>query len=504
MIVHNGDARRLADKSKADSSLQGSSSSSNAMGKGSEVFYFYLNETDGLYGHEFINTFVSKFSYLNHCDYTLEISYFLQAEKPGVSMKVHTEKVDVTRAMPNQSSFPHSTQKMKLTFYLGGKPLDSSLTLWQSIMQHFMTEYDAPITSRFWNEVYTVVYGKAETSKGNDSKEVLSVHVSDFSRERPPILIKQLVADVPWELDRSNTANDILLLLKMLEAMNRYAFDLMSWEKSHAFAEGRIDNFDQLTVTIPTIPQMEFINCKLTDKLEQQMQDPLAMSTAGMPLWCNQLVSFCPFLFSFESRRKYFRLALLSSTRVSRTSLYNRGNYSSSGSSSERRLPQSVALARAKFQVLRHDILGSASKMMAQYARSNKILEVEFIQEVGSGLGPTMEFYTLVSYEFQKTGLGMWRDDHSPSAEGCFDFVAAPLGLFPRPWSSSVNEAKFSDVNRNFVLLGQIVAKALHDGRVLDLPLAKAFFKLVIGQVFLLILLNVYSALVLIIFSIKY
>lgn len=419
-------------------------------------------------------------------------------------MEVHTEKVDVIHAMPNESSFPHSGQKMKLIFYLGGKPLDSSLTLWQSIMQHFITENDAPINSRFWNELYTVVYGKAETSKGYDSKEVLSVHISDCSGERPPILIKQLVADVPWELERSNPRHDILLLLKMLEAMNRYAFDLMSFEKNHAFAEGRIDNFDQLTVTIPTIPQMEFINYKLSDKLEQQMQDPLAMTTAGMPLWCNQLVTSCPFLFSFESRRKYFQLALLSSTRVCQTSLHNRGNYSSSGSSNESRPAQSVALARAKFQVLRHDILGSASKMMAKYARSDKILEVEFIQEVGSGLGPTMEFYTLVSYEFQKTRLDMWRDDHCPSVEGCRDFVASPLGLFPRPWASSVNEAKFSDVIRNFVLLGQIVAKALHDGRVMDLPLAKAFYKLVIGQVFLLILLNLLLAFVFMIFSINY
>ena len=31
--------------------------------------------------------------------------------------------------------------------------------------------------------------------------------------------------------------------------------------------------------------------------------------------------------------------------------------------------------------------------------------------QVGTGLGPTMEFYTLVSREFQRTDLCLWKGD---------------------------------------------------------------------------------------------
>lgn len=42
--------------------------------------------------------------------------------------------------------------------------------------------------------------------------------------------------------------------------------------------------------------------------------------------------------------------------------------------------------------------------MMQSHARSNALLEVEYKEEVGTGLGPMMEFYTLISQELQKSG----------------------------------------------------------------------------------------------------
>jgi len=106
---------------------------------------------------------------------------------------------------------------------------------------------------------------------------------------------------------------------------------------------------------------------------------------------------------------------------------------------------------------------------------------------VGTGLGPTMEFYTLISHEFQKSGLGMWRGD-LPCEAGTDDahvsrFVVAPKGLFPRPWSASADCASFQEVSKQFHLLGQVVAKAIKDGRILDIPFSKAFYKLILGKV---------------------
>lgn len=62
-------------------------------------------------------------------------------------------------------------------------------------------------------------------------------------------------------------------------------------------------------------------------------------------------------------------------------------------------------------RVSRARILDSATKVMELYASSRAVLELEYFGEVGTGLGPTLEFYTLLSHELQKKGLGMWRAD---------------------------------------------------------------------------------------------
>lgn len=45
-------------------------------------------------------------------------------------------------------------------------------------------------------------------------------------------------------------------------------------------------------------------------------------------------------------------------------------------------------------------------------------VQVEFLGEEGTGLGPTLEFYALVAAEFQRTSLGIWLcDDDFPDDE---------------------------------------------------------------------------------------
>ena len=59
----------------------------------------------------------------------------------------------------------------------------------------------------------------------------------------------------------------------------------------------------------------------------------------------------------------------------------------------------------------RNRILDSAAKVMELYCSHKAVLEVEYFGEVGTGLGPTLEFYTLVSHELQKRTLQLWRED---------------------------------------------------------------------------------------------
>ena len=50
-------------------------------------------------------------------------------------------------------------------------------------------------------------------------------------------------------------------------------------------------------------------------------------------------------------------------------------------------------------------------KAFELYGSLPSILEAEYFEEVGTGLGPTLEFYSLVSPEFARRDLKLWRDD---------------------------------------------------------------------------------------------
>ncbi|CAL5207195.1 unnamed protein product [Lathyrus oleraceus] len=378
----------------------------------------------------------------------------------------------------------------KLIFYLEGQPLDHKLTLYQAILRQIIKQNDSGIGAKLWSHVHTLTY-KTDLKPEDIMPSDCHSSSQDFSRDKvlafyqhKPFLSGMFYCELVSDLEKSSPTYDILFLLKSLEGMNRFIFHLMSRERICAFAEGKVDNLDSLKITVPTVQLNEFVSSKLTEKLEQQMRDSLAVCIGSMPLWCNQLMTSCPFLFSFEARCKYFKLAAFGQPR-----LPSHVSYHNSEAVSDRRLGHGV-LPRKKFLVYRDRILESAAQMMKLHASHKVVLEVEYDEEVGTGLGPTLEFYTLVCQELQKSGSGMWREDASShtlktSLQAEETGIYSLYGLFPRPWLSMQDASggiQFSEVTEKFVLLGQVVAKALQDGRVLDLHFSKAFYKLILGK----------------------
>lgn len=399
---------------------------------------------------------------------------------------------DTTTRVEFAGSSSYEDPSPNLLFYLEGQQLDRALSLYQTILQQLIKADDDIVNSaKLWSQMYRITYRRAVKSRQGCPQDCQHQAHDSSILDRAgthwhctTFFSDMFVSKFSSDLERSTPVYDILFLLKSLEGINRFRFHLISHERMRAFAEGRIDNLDNLKVTVSAVLQNEFVSSKLTEKLEQQMRDPLAVSIGGMPSWCGQLMTSCPFLFSFELRRKYFRFAAFGHLQAQS----HPTSHNDSGGLNGRR-QNSSGLPRKKFLVCRDRILESATQMMDLYARQKAILEVEYDEEVGTGLGPTLEFYTLVSHEFQKSGLGMWREDHRLStnlqAEDS-QILGSPCGLFPRPWSSAVstsNGTEFSEVYKKFVLLGQVVAKALQDGRVLDLPFSKGFYKLILGQV---------------------
>lgn len=49
-----------------------------------------------------------------------------------------------------------------------------------------------------------------------------------------------------------------------------------------------------------------------------------------------------------------------------------------------------------------------ACAVLRAHSERKSVLEVEFVGEEGTGLGPSLEFYALVAAELQQRSLGMW------------------------------------------------------------------------------------------------
>merc|ERR1719171_1955699 len=160
--------------------------------------------------------------------------------------------------------------------------------------------------------------------------------------------------------------------------------------------------------TVPNSLSPTFLNRKLNAKLLRQLADPLAVA--------------CPFLFAFEARRLYLHSTAFGLSRALQRLQQDTSNGAASapnGSQSERSSDFRLGrLPRQKVRISRGRVMDSALKVMDLYASQKALLEVEYFGEVGTGLGPTLEFYTLVSRELRRTELRLWLDDGS-AAPAC-------------------------------------------------------------------------------------
>ncbi|KAK4761209.1 hypothetical protein SAY87_006102 [Trapa incisa] len=409
----------------------------------------------------------------------------------------------------------------RLIFSAGGKQLNRHLTIYQAVQRQLVLEEDdedrfppsdnaSGEVSRLLCDIYTITYQKAEGQSDRVASACASVSVTavnsiksgssnpivDGQSNRTSLLDSILQAELPCELEKTNATYNILALLRVLEGLNQLAPRLRAQLILDNYAKGEISSLDEMNGISTRVPSEEFINGKLTPKLSRQIQDALALCSGSLPAWTAQLIKACPFLFPFETRRQYFYSTAFGLSRALYR-LQQQQGAESHGLTNEREF-RVARLHRQKVRVSRNRILDSAIKVMEMYCGQRAVLEVEYFGEVGTGLGPTLEFYTLLSQELQKAELEMWRsissslkklDDADLNKETVGkkngEYVHAPLGLFPRPWSPNSDNSdgnKFSKVIEYFRLVGRVMAKALQDGRLLDLSLSPAFFKTVLGQ----------------------
>uniref|UniRef100_A0A336LPI2 E3 ubiquitin-protein ligase n=1 Tax=Culicoides sonorensis TaxID=179676 RepID=A0A336LPI2_CULSO len=328
------------------------------------------------------------------------------------------DNIDAAAMITQQSNTTH-----KLQFLIGNEVLPYNMTVYQAIRQfsplaHDQSETDTdtetPIGSAsIWVQQHTIYYrpvmpnpttkvvsvsgSSRKSSKSSTSGKATNRRKPEFWADGavPPVvspLQQFLVPKLPDVVNVQDASLDVLVLLRIVNALNRY------WSSLY---------FSVPHVNI--IAQSEFIHSKIAAKASRQLQDPLVIMTGNLPQWLQQIAAACPFLFPFETRQLLFYAVSFDRDRALQRLLETTPDLNSSDTS-ERVTPR---LDRRKRAISREDILKQAEAIIQDFGHSKALLEIQYENEVGTGLGPTLEFYALVSTELQRCDLCLWNDSDS-------------------------------------------------------------------------------------------
>ena len=193
------------------------------------------------------------------------------------------------------------------------------------------------------------------------------------------------------------------------------------------------------------------------------------------------------FIYPFDTRQLYFRTTSFGTSR-SIVWLQDRREELvrtlRNGSSTRSRVLNENSLHEFRFGRLKIDravpidrehVLRDAMNLFHYHAKSKSKLEIQFLNEEGTGDGPTLEFYALVANELQKYQLGLWWN-HDDSHTHETEYVRKIEGLFPVPYPQ--DHARLVDVCNYFSLMGIYFGKCLLDRYLIDMPLSIGFLKI--------------------------
>ncbi|XP_028917707.1 E3 ubiquitin-protein ligase TRIP12 isoform X3 [Ornithorhynchus anatinus] len=387
----------------------------------------------------------------------------------------------------------------RLQFYIGDHLLPYNMTVYQAVRQFSIqaeeeresTDDESNPLGRagIWTKTHTIWYkpvrededgskdcgggkrGRAQTAPTKTSPRNAKKHDELWHDGVCPSVLNPLevylISSPPENITFEDPSLDVILLLRVLHAISRYWYYLY-------------DN----AMCKEIIPTGEFNNSKLTAKANRQLQDPLVIMTGNIPTWLTELGKTCPFFFPFDTRQMLFYVTAFDRDRAMQRLLDTNPEINQSDSQDSRVAPR---LDRKKRTVNREELLKQAESVMQDLGSSRAMLEIQYENEVGTGLGPTLEFYALVSQELQRADLGLWRGEEvtltnpKGSQEGT-KYIQNLQGLFALPFGRTAKPAHIAKVKMKFRFLGKLMAKAIMDFRLVDLPLGLPFYKWMLRQ----------------------
>lgn len=355
------------------------------------------------------------------------------------------------RPMSYAAAIQATPQDWHIEFSLQDKPISLETTIYRAVHDPAISPQDTG-NRNAWSAVHAIKYRRVT---GPPPPESSSLSFAGHNNEMMP-------SGIPASLDKHPMTSSILQLLNILHALNANLDDVFGDK--------------EVTSALHREPLNHFVNTKLTSKLNRQLEEPLIVASNCLPPWSEDLARSYPFLFPFETRHLFLQST---SYGYARSMARWQGNQTADELRRERHRderPFLGRLQRQKVRISRSKILESALKVMELYGASQSILEVEYFEEVGTGLGPTLEFYSTVSREFSKKKLKLWREADGATSQ---EYAFGKCGLFPAPMSEE--QAAHDNGKRIlhlFRMLGKFVARSMIDSRIIDVSFNPTFFRI--------------------------
>ena len=149
---------------------------------------------------------------------------------------------------------------------------------------------------RVWEPTYVIVY------KEQGEKESSPVSSVGDENRRCSSSQSSILPQLPMLNQSQCSMDEVLQLLRQLYIISTEEVESVELDEE----EGEEHFGAQVEI---------YQSKKITNKLVQQIQDPLILSANAMPDWCHELTFSCPMLFPFETRLLYFQCTAFGASR---------------------------------------------------------------------------------------------------------------------------------------------------------------------------------------------
>lgn len=239
---------------------------------------------------------------------------------------------------------------------------------------------------KIWEPTYTIIYQEAEKDENSSTEEGRTTPViniatkSGASTLSPNSLTAQ--PTTPTNCNTQCSVDDVLQLLAQINSID----NSLSMESISA---------KTLDAAAHSLPLELYMSKKITNKLLQQIQDPLVLSSNSLPSWCEQFNQSCPFLFPFETRQIYFNCTAFGASR-SIVWLQSQKDVTLERQRTPGLSPRHIDQHEFRVGRLKHErvkvprsnkLLDWAVEVMKVHCNRKSVLEIEFQNEEGTGLG---------------------------------------------------------------------------------------------------------------------